>query len=675
MKSQAKKTPSTKTARQPKAAAKTAAKAKAKKPAPASKNVVGINPEAIRMIPLTSLRLSDANVRKVGGNEIADLLASMKGRVEQGRAPLLQNLVVREGGQGGFEVTGGGRRWRALFKLAGEGVIAADFPVPCLVVDADAALEDSASENLARKDMHPADEFQAFADLIEQGRTPAQIASRFNLKPEQVRRRLTLAKVSPKLIERFRRDELELDQVMALTLTDDHALQEQIIGTSKRTPAAYEIKRRLSDGTVSSRDKRVTFVGLKAYEKAGGQRVTDLFAGRAESLDECSTEFFLADEGLIERLALEKLQAHGEAWAKHNGPVAWIEARMEFEQWNSREFGKVPTVKRDDTAEEAANREAWAGELAKAEERLRQIEESQDEDDALDAEYSTLEERREELDDLISSLNDSQQQPHPELAQLAGVVVSLDYNGKPKLHSGLVRAEDKREASKVVAEQGIQGDDEGGGGGVGDQAEPMGLMRELTSVRSVVLQHSLANDTGFALRLLAFQLATRIAERHCFAQSGVHITLTDERTFQPGFVATIAGTRVTDELAAKAEQWAERLGADEETVWTWCMRADDAAVLDLLAYCTASAYCDVRERDDSDGRSRAVVLLDKMDVKVSDHWKPTADNYFGKLKKAPLLALLGQHAPEGAAKMKRAALAKVAEETLGASGWMPPVMG
>ena len=55
-------------------------------------------------------------------------------------------------------VTAGGRRLKALQELAAEGVIAADFKVPCLIEQPDEALETSLMENTIRAAMHPADE-------------------------------------------------------------------------------------------------------------------------------------------------------------------------------------------------------------------------------------------------------------------------------------------------------------------------------------------------------------------------------------------------------------------------------------------------------------------------------------------------------------------------------------
>jgi ParB family chromosome partitioning protein len=88
------------------------------------------NPSAVRNIPLSKLVLSPGNVRKTPPSpaEEAELKASIKAR------GLKQNLVVHPSAdeKGVHAVTAGGRRLKALQKLAGEGVIPADFKVPCL---------------------------------------------------------------------------------------------------------------------------------------------------------------------------------------------------------------------------------------------------------------------------------------------------------------------------------------------------------------------------------------------------------------------------------------------------------------------------------------------------------------------------------------------------------------
>src|ERR1700722_12141195 len=122
---------------------------------------------AVRKIPLNRLVLSPTNVRKVPPTaaEDAELKASIKAR------GLLQNLVAHSavGDDATHAVVAGGRRLKALQELATEGVIAADYKVPCLVEAADAALETSLMENTIRAAMHPADEFAAMAGLVDAG--------------------------------------------------------------------------------------------------------------------------------------------------------------------------------------------------------------------------------------------------------------------------------------------------------------------------------------------------------------------------------------------------------------------------------------------------------------------------------------------------------------------------
>src|SRR3546814_14277144 len=74
--------------------------------------------------------------------------------------------------------------------------------------------------------MHPADQFAAFAALVKEGRPIEDIAADFGVSPLVVQRRLKLANVSPRLMADYRAGGVTLEQLMALTITDDHAAQE-----------------------------------------------------------------------------------------------------------------------------------------------------------------------------------------------------------------------------------------------------------------------------------------------------------------------------------------------------------------------------------------------------------------------------------------------------------------
>ena len=66
---------------------------------------------------------------------------------------------------------------------------------------------------------------------------------------------------------------------MAFCLTEDHARQEQVLEAIGRhwnkTPEA--IKRMITETSVDAEDRRALFVGLAAYEAAGGFVLRDLF--------------------------------------------------------------------------------------------------------------------------------------------------------------------------------------------------------------------------------------------------------------------------------------------------------------------------------------------------------------------------------------------------------------
>jgi ParB family transcriptional regulator, chromosome partitioning protein len=64
--------------------------------------------------------------------------------------------------------------------LAKDGSIAKDHPVACRPANDDIdASELSLAENIMRAPMYPADQFEAFRGLIDEGATTADIATRF----------------------------------------------------------------------------------------------------------------------------------------------------------------------------------------------------------------------------------------------------------------------------------------------------------------------------------------------------------------------------------------------------------------------------------------------------------------------------------------------------------------
>ena len=113
--------------------------------------------------------------------------------------------------------------------------------------------------------------------------------------------------VSPKLIKAYRNEEMILEHLMAFTLTDDHKAQEKAwkaLGKYEWEDAesgADTIRSMLAEAHIdSARDKLALFVGIAAYEKAGGQVLRDLFDDESKG--------YLTDAALLNQLATAKFE-------------------------------------------------------------------------------------------------------------------------------------------------------------------------------------------------------------------------------------------------------------------------------------------------------------------------------------------------------------------------------
>ena len=201
-----------------------------------------------------------------------------------------------------FEVPAGGRRFRALELLIKQKRLARTAPIPCVVRTEGLAEEDSLAENIQRAPLHPLDQFRAFLTLREKGKSEEEIAAAFFVSVAVVRQRLRLASVSPKLLDVYAEDGMTLDQLMSFTVNPDHVRQEQVWEALQRsyTKEPHQIRRMLTEGAMRASDKRSQFVGVEAYEHAGGVILRDLFNADGGG--------WLQDPGLLDRLVMEKLE-------------------------------------------------------------------------------------------------------------------------------------------------------------------------------------------------------------------------------------------------------------------------------------------------------------------------------------------------------------------------------
>lgn len=262
---------------------------------------------------LSQLTVSRDNVRRTNPLVDIEILAALI--KSQG---LLQPLIVRHEGNGKYQVVDGKRRRAAIGLLARSGDWPKKQPIPVKVLSGEHNdTEVSLAANLGRVDMHPADTFDAFRRLAdEEGATPESIGSRFGYAVATVRGFLKLANVSPRLMKAFRKDEITLDQIKALAITDDHKRQEAAFYNSPdylRQPR--DLRRLIMEGRTAADDKFVRFVGLKAYEAAGGQVTRDLFGADGE--------VYVEDSGLLHQLVNAQLEAEAAKLRKQGWK--WVE--------------------------------------------------------------------------------------------------------------------------------------------------------------------------------------------------------------------------------------------------------------------------------------------------------------------------------------------------------------
>ena len=377
---------------------------------------------AIQEIPLSKLIASSANVRRTGRSaNIGELAASIEAH------GLLQNLTVRPMPNGkkkpeAFEVIAGGRRLAALKVLAKRKALPANVSVPCNIIIEAIAEEISLAENALQCPMHPADQYEAFAKLHdEHGMTAEDIAARFGVTSAVVKQRLKLGAVSPKLMKLYRSGEMNLDQLTAFAITDDHKKQERVWSDLPPFNCDREaILHALSEGQVGSDDRRAVFVGVKAYEAAGGVIVRDLFDSEGGG--------FFADAELLGRLAREKLQGFADTISTEGWK--WIAIEPEFDHGMMGDMRRIYPE---------------AVKLSKNE--RKQLRKLQTRYDALCGKYADADmpekiaAQCERLERAIEAF-DKREFTGADFA-IAGAIVTLSHDGEVRVERGLVRSEDE----------------------------------------------------------------------------------------------------------------------------------------------------------------------------------------------------------------------------------------
>ena len=626
------------------------------------------------LVPLSRLvlRPTGRNVRKTPRMSIPELAASIQ------RVGLLQNLIVIASADGEhYEVVAGGRRLAALKLLAKKHRIAKDWEVPCLQVADGTARTASLTENVQREAMHPADQFEAFAALVAEGRPIEDIAADFSVTPLVVQRRLKLANVSPRLMADYRADAVTLDQLMALAITDDHAAQEAAFYDApqwQRHPS--HLRERLTEREIDAcRHPLVRFVGLDSYEAAGGGVRRDLFA-------EDDAGVYLTDAALLERLAQDKLAGiaatvRAEGWA-------WVDATPGVTHADLHAFQRAPRERREPNKREAAR-------IEKLQARMHQLAEAVDAaldaDDEDKADADALQEEGEAVGEQLQALEDGLQDYGANVKAAAGAIVTIDRNGEAVIHRGLMReAEAKALRTLEKLRQGFSdpdaaNDDEGEDGDDDRQPKTAAmsdrLAQRLSAHRTAALQIEVARHPQAALAAVVHGMVQTALQESRYGRSrdslplGVGLKVQDRLEGMapdwPGSPAAVA-LRELQQVAGEA------LPDDSAELFAVLLTKPQDELVKLLAVCVASTVDVVTPR--ATPHQPGEELAQAVGLDMAAWWQPTAEGYFKHVSKAVILEAVGEFAPESVTrlgKLKKADIASEAERLADGTGWMPAI--
>ncbi|MBR0855646.1 ParB/RepB/Spo0J family partition protein [Bradyrhizobium liaoningense] len=588
-------------------------------------------------IPLNRLKFghedgAGINARVVGREDgIAALAANIfANRSEVNPTGLIENLIVKEADDGFYAVANGNRRLKALHMIDGEN---ADLPIGCTLhqVDETKAFEYSLTTAVTAEQLHPVDQYEAFAKLEEHGKTNEEIARQYGMSEKQVRQALALGRLSPKIRQAWRAGDIAAETARAFTLALDHKTQDKVFEKLAKGGGRvqhWSVKRELgADALDRDVAQLVEFIGADAYRGAGGVITEDLFG----------SSHIVSDEALLKQMArniltakCEELRADGWAWAELEGDLP-----QGARWWPQSDIRKLPYE-----GDELERR-------TKAAARVEEIDEADEWTDTMEDEADRL--RVEiELIDAAARLRAFDAKKRKTL----GCIVDVE-EGKLTVLYGVKKPDDaklskgdpetaKRVQAALPAEKGKAAD---------EPEISNALLLRLSEQLTKAAATALIQDEQLAISVL-------LAGFGCYDDCGVKVSIKG--------------------LAARNERGV--LGAEEmDKALPIAMAMKPAERISLLAQLAANAL-DFRGRalDVKDDNGGAITICSAIDGKL---FNPAmrgafdAKDYFGGVsKRLSLKAIeeaLGADLARQQGKKQKAEIVAFAIENVPPTGWLP----
>jgi ParB family chromosome partitioning protein len=427
---------------------------------------------------------------------------------------------------------------------------------------------------------------------------------------------------------------------------------------------------------VRASDKRAQFVGLEAYEAAGGDVMRDLF--------QQDDGGWLQNPVLLDRLVAEKLEREADSVRAENWK--WLEIAIDLPYGHAYGLRRITGEPVAMSEEEIATAEALRVEY----ERLQQAHADADE---LPEEVDL---RLGEIETALAALDERPVRYDPEEIACAGAFVSIDGSGELRVERGYVRPEDEpalphaepptdAETSSAAAASALPDTDEVPAGLSAAQEQPEEeegikpipdrLMTELTAYRTLALRDALAQDPDVAflaaLHALCLKLFYRYTPESCLEIDVKSVVFGSQA---PG----LNDTAIAKAVDERHQRWSEQLPRESAELWDALTAFDPDSRDALFAHCVALSVNAVSETWNR--RPRALAHADRIAEAVSldmvtAGWSPTVDNYIGRVTKARIVEAVREAKGETAAQLiehlKKSEMAERAEELLAGSGWLP----
>lgn len=610
------------------------------------KNAQGIDATpasgSVLLIPLNKLKKSPRNARKMPHSkaDIEALAASLKVH------GMLQNPVVepehKDGKPTGYYLVtiGEGRRQAQLLRVKRKEIGKGE-PIRCIVETTHDAHEISLAENAIRSPMHPADQFEAFQELrVAKGMSVEDIAARFGVTPAVVKQRLKLAAISPVLMQAYRDEQLNLDQLTAFAISDDHARQQEVWDMLGGDADREDILGALNNDHIAADDDRALFVGLEAYQAAGGAILRDLFDDEHEG--------YLTDNALLTRLVNEKLDAIA-ATVKAEG-WKWTEVLPRYDHNDMVGMRRVYPQQAELTEEQQVA-------LAALEAKFEAIDWN-DDDDA--EEGTRIEQAMDELrgDDVYA----------PSDIARGGVIIAVGRRGEARIERGFILPEDDLSPSKAAKPKQARE----------ASALPDKLVAELTAHRTLYLQDALGNSADLALVAVVHALAA--ATFFPYGERVSCVRITPHTPYLRLLAAKINDDPAAERIEARHQSLAAQMPDNGADLWDFIRDMETSARLALLAHCvslTVDAVI-VPKRNTPSVERHADQLADALNCDFASQWTPTAANYLSRVSKDRILEAVregvSKEAADNLAGLKKPAMAEAAEQRLKDRRWLPAVL-